>query len=93
VEPAPEIVAEPPLEELLDELELELLDELELLLPQAARPNESKATLASAPILFLITTSPLLDYVSMDPAGVRGPAGSCAQRSLLIARSADVNIS
>jgi hypothetical protein len=58
VEPAPEIVAEPPLDELV-ELELELLDELELLLPQAARPSASKATLASAPILFLITTSPL----------------------------------
>jgi hypothetical protein len=59
VEPAPEIVAEPPLDEPVDELELELLDELELLLPQAARPSASKATLASAPILFLITTSPL----------------------------------
>jgi hypothetical protein len=67
VEPAPEIVAEPPLDELVDALELELLDELELLLPQAARPSTSKATLKSAPILFLITTSPLAG-LSLDCA-------------------------
>jgi hypothetical protein len=69
VEPAPEIVAEPPLDELVDELELELLDELELLLPQAARPSASKATLASAPILFLITTSPLAGLRIYGPDG------------------------
>jgi hypothetical protein len=44
---------------LLDFVELdELLDELELL-PHADRPSASNATLASAPILFLVTTSPL----------------------------------
>jgi hypothetical protein len=42
------------LEELLV---VELLEELEL--PHAARPNASTAAPASAPILFLITTSPL----------------------------------
>jgi len=70
VEPAPEIVPEAAggavavfaaLLELALVLELlvELLDELEL--PHAARPNASTAQPASAPILFLITTSPLLD--------------------------------
>jgi hypothetical protein len=56
VEPAPEIVADPPLEVVVLAL-LELLEELEL--PHAARPNASTAQPASAPILFLITTSPL----------------------------------
>jgi hypothetical protein len=38
-------------------LALELVEELEL--PHAARPNANIAQPASAPILFLITTSPL----------------------------------
>ena len=38
---------------------LPVVEELEL--PHAARPNVSTAQLTSAPILFLITTSPLLD--------------------------------
>jgi hypothetical protein len=90
VEPAPEIVAEPLLDELLDELELELPDELELLLPQAARPSASKATLASAPILFLITTSPLAGLRTRRASEV-SPGDS--QGSLLIREVADVNIS
>jgi hypothetical protein len=93
VEPAPEIVAEPPLDELLDELELELLDELELLLPHAARPSASTATLASAPILFLITTSPLLDYVSVVARQPSEVSPDRSQQSLLIARRVNVNIS
>jgi hypothetical protein len=53
-------VAEPPLEAVVP---LELLEELELELPHAARPNASTAQPASAPILFLITTSPLAGVI------------------------------
>jgi hypothetical protein len=53
VEPAPEIVPDAELVELV-----ELLDDVELL-PHAARPSASTATLASAPILFLVTATPL----------------------------------
>jgi hypothetical protein len=71
VEPAPEIVPEPlggvvavfaGALELVLALVLGVLDELleELLeLPHAARPNASTTQPASAPNLFLITTSPL----------------------------------
>jgi hypothetical protein len=55
VEPAPEIVAEALVLELV-ELVVELL---ELELPHAARPTASIAQPASAPNLFWITTSPL----------------------------------
>jgi hypothetical protein len=92
VEPAPEIVAEPPLDELL-ELELELLDELELLLPQAARPSESKATLMSAPILFLITTSPLAGFTYGWTRQASEVSPGDSQGSVLIAGRASVNIS
>jgi hypothetical protein len=49
-------VVDPELEAVVPEL---LFDELEL--PHAARPNASDAQPASAPILFLITKSPLVD--------------------------------
>jgi hypothetical protein len=70
VEPAPDTVADPPLEDAEPPaLPDDPLDELELL-PHAARPRASIAALASAPILFLVTTSPL--------AGLRD--GSAATR-------------
>ena len=66
MEPAPEIVADPPPE--LDAV-LELLDELEL--PHAARPNASAAQPTSAPILFLITASPLTGLIVDCEPGMR----------------------
>jgi hypothetical protein len=61
VEPAPEIVPDALVEELV-ELLGELEDLVELDSPHAARPNASIAELRTAPILFLVTTSPWLDY-------------------------------
>ena len=55
VEPAPEIVEDPELEEVVVAVLAEPPDDVELL-PQAASPSTSTATPASAPIWFLITT-------------------------------------
>jgi fermentation-respiration switch protein FrsA (DUF1100 family) len=89
VEPAPETVDEPLPEPaaLFDEL----LDELEL--PHAARPSASKATLASAPILFLVTTSPLAGLRVVGAGRADKAPADDARSSLLIARDRDVNIS
>jgi hypothetical protein len=79
VEPAPEIVPEALLEDVeLDEL---LLEELELL-PQAASPSVSNATLASAPILCLITTSPLAGLRVFVLARSKRTSPSCSEQSL-----------
>jgi hypothetical protein len=68
VEPAPEIVAAVLLEAVVPVL-LELVEELEL--PHAARPDASIAQPASAPNLFLITTSPSAGLSFDDADGMR----------------------
>ena len=70
----------------------ELLDELELL-PHAASPSASNATPASAPILFLVTTSPLAGLRVEGRRVAVTLAGTVLRGSLLSAGAADVNIS
>jgi hypothetical protein len=55
---------------------VELLDEDEVELePHAARPSASSTTPASAPILFLITASPLAGLLDDGIRGFRPAAG------------------
>src|ERR1700691_2908551 len=60
VEPAPEMVAD---EDLVEAVELVELD-----FPHAARVTASSAQLASTPILFLFTTSPMTGFLDGEQA-------------------------
>src|SRR6185312_14162965 len=77
VEPAPETVAD---------VELAPPDVVELDLPHAPTLSASSAQLASAPILFLFTTSPLTGFLATGRA--MGPCAGSVPASLINRRGA-----